>query len=154
MSSDEHRREGQKVKEYIESNKLGDIVNIENNLPFLQVQKEYRRHDLFVIPSSREPAAYSVLEAMAHGLAVLCSDSNGTKDYVRNGHTGYIFKSDCVSDLTDKLSLLISNREKIKEFGINGFELAKSNHSPERYLSDLMAVIRERFGYPIFGSQK
>jgi len=145
ISCDEHKREVQKVKEFIESNKLGDIVNIKDNLPFLQVQKEYGRHDLLVTPSSSEPAEYSVLEAMAHGLPVLCSDSNGTKDYVRNGHSGYIFKSDCVSNLTDKLSVLVSNREKIKEFGRNGFELAKLNHSPQKYLTDLMTIIRERF---------
>ena len=36
----------------------------------------------------------SVLEAMAHSLPVICSDSNGTQCYIRPGENGYVFGTD------------------------------------------------------------
>ena len=143
-SSNEHKRELEKVKHYIDLHNMSDRVEIKNNLKFSSVQNEYDKHDIFVLPSCQEPAAYSILEAMAHGLAVVCSDSNGTKCYVKNGRTGYIFKSNCVSDLTNKLLLLVADRKKIMDFGRNGVALVKKKHCAENYHDRLMEIVGGR----------
>ncbi|WP_448664945.1 glycosyltransferase family 4 protein [Sphingomonas sp. CJ20] len=51
----------------------------------------YAEHDLFVLPSVAEPASVSQLEAMAHGVPVICSSDNGTACYVDHGRSGYVF---------------------------------------------------------------
>ena len=147
-STDEHRRELLKIHELIGSKGLSDIVTVKCNLTFCGVQSEYPKHDIFVLPSSNEPAAYSVLEAMAHGLAVVCSDSNGTKEYIKYGHTGYVFKSDCVTDLRNKLYILLSDRAHVVDCGRNGFEVVKREHSPEKYHSALLSMIKDGFSHP------
>ena len=145
-TTDEHRRQLCKIREVIVSKGLSDVVNVKCNLPVFDVQAEYLKHDIFVLPSSNEPAAYSILEAMAHGLAVVCSNSNGTKEYIRYGRTGYVFKSDCISDFRDKLYILLSDREHIVECGKNGFEVLKHDHSPEKYHTAFMTMIKMGFG--------
>ena len=145
-TTDEHRRQLCKIHEFIVSKGLSDVVDVKVNLSFRDVQLEYLKHDLFVLPSSNEPAAYSILEAMAHGLAVICSDSNGTKEYIKYGHTGYVFRSDCISDLIDKLSILLNTRDHIVECGMNGFEVAKCEYSPEKYHTAFMTMIKMGFG--------
>ena len=54
---------------------------------------------LFVLASRDEPAAVSPLEAMAHSLPVVCSDSNGTRGYIRHGVNGFVFATDDHDDL-------------------------------------------------------
>ena len=52
-----------------------------------------RRTTSSFLPSSDEPAAVSHLEAMSHSLPVICSDSNGTRCYIRQGENGYVFRT-------------------------------------------------------------
>jgi glycosyltransferase involved in cell wall biosynthesis len=42
----------------------------------------YRSHDLFLFPSLHDSGGFVVLEALAHGLPVVCLDLGGPKDIV------------------------------------------------------------------------
>lgn len=116
------------IREYINQNKLSEMVNIGLNVAHDDVLDIYKENDLFVLPSYNEPAAYSVLEAMAAKLPVICSDTCGTRCYIEDGKNGFVFKSRNVDDLTDRIETLISSREKIKEMGAMSFEKAVKNH--------------------------
>ena len=66
----EHRHRVAELKEVQKSTGLDDRVHFKTNLSYRDVQREYAKHDLFVLPSRDEPAAVSPLEAMAHSLPV------------------------------------------------------------------------------------
>ena len=122
-----------KMLDFIQKNQLSEIVEIKKNLDFFDVHKEYLKHDLFVLPSFNEPAAYSIVEAMAAGLPVISSDTNGTQCYIREGENGCIFKSNNLEDLTKKICLIIQNKKNIIKMGKRSYEIALKNHSPERF---------------------
>jgi len=147
-STEEHRREVKEIRKLIAYEGLLNIVTVRKNLSFTDVQAEYLKHDIFVLPSTDEPAAYSLLEAMAHGLPVVCSEANGTLCYIQNGVSGYAFKDDSVSDLKEKLRLLIEDKTKIVDFGKVGYKIVKERHSLERYHSDLISILKARFNIP------
>ena len=136
-----------KIKNFIEKNNLYGIVTLLTNISFAEVQKEYVKNHLFVLPSTREPAAVSILEAMAHGLAVICSDSNGTKCYIEEGVNGFVFKDNNSQDLEEKIIQAISDRERLECLGKNSLQIVEKYHSPSRYYTNLMEIIRKHFGF-------
>ena len=140
----EHRRRVSEIKEFQKSAGLGDRVRIETNMSYWDVQREYEKHDLFVLPSRDEPAAVSPLEAMAHSLPVVCSDSNGTQCYIRPGENGYVFRTDDIDDLRECMERIISDRSRLVEMGARSYELVVSEHSPARYVESLLAIAERR----------
>jgi glycosyltransferase involved in cell wall biosynthesis len=56
---------------------VSDRVRFHGRVPRDQVEPLYRRADVFVFPSYREPGGSVVLEAMSHGLPVVTSDLGG-----------------------------------------------------------------------------
>ena len=136
-STAEHERELAMVKELHAALGLGDRVIIKTNIPYSEVQREYERHDLFVLPSRRDAASVSLLEAMSHSLPVICSDGNGTQCYVRPGENGYVFGTDDFEGLTAAMEQIVEDRERLKEMGRRSYELVVSEHAPERYVRAL-----------------
>ena len=128
------------VREFAHSMGLDESVSFRLNLPYTDVQKEYTRHDLFVLPSRDEPAAVSHLEAMSHSLPVICSDSNGTQCYIRPGENGYIFRTDDLDHLVECMERIISDRARLKEMGARSYGLVLSEHSPAKYVEKMVAI--------------
>ena len=78
-------------KENLEN--LAKTFNV--NLHLLGYRKDvaelYKCADLYVLPSIREGLNVSVMEALASGLSVLCSNIRGNVDMVVSGDNGYLF---------------------------------------------------------------
>jgi len=128
-----------KMRVYIKKYDLEQTVEIKTNLEHNEVLREYAKHDLFVLPSSNEPLAYSPLEAMGAGLPVICSDTNGFRWYVKDGENGYIFKSEDVSDLKDKVSLAIP---RLQEMSKNSLNSVKQFYTPKSFYEKFMEAVQ------------
>ena len=136
-----HRKEFKRVQDCIQELELKELVKIKVDLPFSRVQELYAIHDLFILPSSAERAAVSVLEAMAHGLPVICSDSNGTKCYIDKGQNGYVFRSDDLHDLVANMRLNLEDRASLVEMGRRSYQLVLERHLPESYEQAIMKIL-------------
>jgi len=68
----------------LEARRLGvaGLVAFHGWLDRAEVELLYRRADIFVFPSYREPGGTVVFEAMGHGLPMLVSDVGGPGDFV------------------------------------------------------------------------
>ena len=140
-STQAHRRELEAVKRHCTRLGLDEVLEFALNLPFSEVQQRYASHDIFVLTSRDEWAAISPLEAMAHSLPVVCSDSNGTQCYLRPGENGFVFRTDDPDDLEACLLRLVSDRERLVAMGHRSYQLVVSEHAPGRYVDTLMALI-------------
>ena len=68
---------------------LSEIVEWVPWVPHNRVQHYYRTADVFLFPSLRDSGGMAVLEAMAHGLPVVCTDLGGPGVIV-NQHCGRV----------------------------------------------------------------
>lgn len=129
------------VKDYIKDNKLESVVKIIPHRSWDKMVDLYRQADLFVLPSVNESAAYSLLEAMSYGLAVISSNDNGTQWYIEAGQNGFVFEKDNLTDLALKIKQTISDREYLFQMRQKSLELAKINYQPEMFYQRLMELI-------------
>jgi glycosyltransferase EpsD len=88
--------------------------------------------DLFVFMSRQEGLPVALMEAMACGLPVICSNIRGNTDLIEDGVTGLISKNDPVELATNinriykneilRNQLLVTSLKKIKEFDLVNVE--------------------------------
>ncbi len=72
---------------------------------------------VFALPSKNEGMSNSLLEAMASGLSIIATDVGGTKELVDSSN-GIIVEKESVDDIYNALEKLYSNRELVKDMGI------------------------------------
>ena len=122
------------IQRYISKNSLDNIVEVKVNQAYEEVLKMYKDFDLFVLPSYDEPAAYSIVEAMANGLPVIVSDTCGTKCYVESGVNGYVFKSKKVDSLIEEIEKIINDKHNcLVRMSKNSYQKSINDHSLKNF---------------------
>ncbi len=140
-SSDLHREYYKKLQKYILENNLEDHITLLQNLKREEMESVYEKTDLFVIPSTLEPASISQLEAMAYSIPVICSDTNGSACYVKNGHNGYIFKDNDSDSLKEVMEKIIKKPEFFVKMGRSSYQDVKEQYQFENYFEGIMECI-------------
>lgn len=74
-----------KLKAKVDNLKLNDVIELEKNVPYFNMGHYYKRNQVFILPSTNEPASVSQMEAMSYGLAIICTEDNGTAHYIKHG---------------------------------------------------------------------
>lgn len=117
-------------KEFLEN--LINSFNLEKNIKLLGYRTDmpqlYAVSDIFVFPSLREGLSVALMEAMASGLAVVCSRIRGNTDLTDEDKGGVLFDPKSIEDISNALNMMLKNdivdmgnynMEKIKEFDID-----------------------------------
>lgn len=75
------------LEEIVSENGMNNEISFLGALPRKEMPDLYRKGNVFVLPSLNEGMSNSLLEAMASGLAVVATDTGGTKELInkRNG---------------------------------------------------------------------
>ena len=100
---------------------LAKELGVENQFHLLGYRtdalKLYRAADIFVFPSFREGLSVSMMEAMASGCPIVCSQIRGNVDLVENEKGGFQFTPKDELTLVTQLISLINSEKKRKEMG-------------------------------------
>lgn len=120
---------------------LGDRVRLLKNLSIEEMYGEYENADLFVLPSTKERASVSQLEAMSCCVPVICSDTNGTSCYVEDGRNGYVFRDMDGQDLKQKIELAVADKEKLVHMGINSYNEVMEKYRFPNYYHSILDII-------------
>ncbi len=98
---------------------------------------------LYVHPSQAEGLSTTILEALSHRMPALISDITENLEVI--DHSGFIFKTNDVDDLYEKLIYLLDNPEKIEEkkeralrFIRNNFDWDKNVKRVEKEYEELL----------------
>lgn len=80
----------------------------------------YQKIDVFIQSSYYEGWSRTVSEALAHGCVLVASDIPTQKEQLGNGKYGVLYKTGDVADLSEKLSNLLNNPERMAGLSKNG----------------------------------
>jgi glycosyltransferase involved in cell wall biosynthesis len=88
----------------------------------------------------REGVPKILLEAMAAGRPIITTDMPGCRELVESGSTGLLIIPRSAKALADAVKTLLDDPEKMAEMGRRGRELAASEYSSGRVISQTLAI--------------
>jgi glycosyltransferase involved in cell wall biosynthesis len=102
-------------------------------VPQKDLYRHYSRGSVFVLMSLEEGMAYVLPQAMACGLAVICTTNTGGGDIVRDGVDGFIIPIRDKDALKMKLTYLYENPGVREAMGDSAMARVKEDFSWDRY---------------------
>lgn len=103
--------------------RLESIVHLMGQMRYEDLGALFLASDVFVLPTLEDVWAVVVLEAMAFGKPVLCSQYAGAKEIVEHGVNGYVFDPRSPGELAEYMARFIQQPELIAEFGQKSKEI-------------------------------
>lgn len=142
----------QRLRRNSYQNYLAEIARryrLENRIEFLgslsaeQMKREYRKANVFVLPSTIENSPNSLGEAMLLGVPCIAGDVGGVTTMLEHKKEGYVYQSTAPYVLTHFLRSVFEQKERAAVMGTAAKAHAAVTHDPEKNLRDLMEIYRE-----------
>ncbi len=143
VSNHFHEEYYKRVTGYVREHKLEDRVTFYRNLNRQEISEQYRKADVYVVPSTGEPASITVIEAMAFSVPAISGTDNGTASYIDYGKTGYVFEDNDKKDLEDKLEKIICDRENLVKMGAAGYDHVKEHFQFGNYYCCIEEILKK-----------
>ncbi len=144
VSNHEHVRNFNYLNNYIKNNNLKKYCKIKTNIKFQDIEKEYIKCNLFILPSHSEPAAISVLEAQGYGRPVVCSDTCGSKIYLDKS-CSQIFRSNNINSLIQSIKFFLDRKSVYNYFVNKSYRNALKNFSEKKFEKDFLNFLKVNF---------
>lgn len=113
----------EKIKEYLIEKKL------ENNISILGYRSDVNKimsiSDVVGLFSIQEGLPRNIMEAMAIGKPVICTDIRGNNDLVKNDYNGLLIPVNDIEKTKEAIEIMYMNRERSKKYGECGLRKVK-----------------------------
>jgi len=96
--------------------------------------------DLFVFPSHTEGMPNALLEAMAAGCAIVCTDVPGNRDLITDGETGLTVPARDSNALADAVVKLLGSRDLSDRLGAAASTLAKESFDSKLVMARYLKI--------------
>jgi glycosyltransferase involved in cell wall biosynthesis len=99
--------------------------------------------DLFISPSRSEPFGLSIVEAMAAGVPVIATRSEGAREIIDDEETGRLVPIGDADSLANAIRQMLSDPKEGERFSENARKVARERFSLERMVEATEQVYRE-----------
>jgi glycosyltransferase involved in cell wall biosynthesis len=121
---------------------IGDRVSVPGWVSDTELEAVMAEADIFVLPSFNENLPLSIVEAFAHGVAVICTPVGAIPDIVQHERTGLLVLPNDVDGLTEAIRRLLHDPDLRRRLGAN----ARAEHAVRleigSYLERLVTIWR------------
>ena len=108
-----------------------------------ELQSIYEQVDLFCLPSFNEGVPMSVLEAMSHGLPVICTPVGGLPDLVQDGRNGIFVEPGNATSIALAILRLLADPELAAAVACAGRETVRALCSLDSVAEQLANLYRD-----------
>jgi glycosyltransferase involved in cell wall biosynthesis len=115
---------GPKVRDFIRDQDLSDEVILEGAASYSEVPELLRSAYALLLPSRIEGFNTTLLEAAHFRVPAIASDTEGIRDFVRQGETGLLFKENDEEALADAMQTLMADLLLREELGMHASKAA------------------------------
>lgn len=107
----------QKLEEYANTH---DNVQMMPSVSREELYRIYDEIDVLVLASIDDPMPVVATENLMLKNICLCSTKTGTSYYIEDKVSGFVFESENVEDLAEKITYIIENKQRLNEIAENG----------------------------------
>lgn len=123
---------------------VSNKVDFVGKIPYESVKRYYQGANVVVIPSiCMDNSPNVVYEAFSAGNPVIASNRGGMSDFVRNGKTGFIFKSGNIEELAEKTIKILKNENLFGKLSTSCRKFAFDNLTSERHYQKIMRIYKK-----------
>ena len=114
---------------------LQDSITLHGNVQF--PEQFLQKSQIYLHTAIYEPFGLVLIEAMACGLPVICTDGKGNRDLIREGENGFLIWERNSKLLADKIEILLQNDSLRSKMGIASNKFAQE-FGLEKYIETLL----------------
>jgi L-malate glycosyltransferase len=107
----------EELKKYVEQLGLTKKITFFGEYDHGSLLKLQQSSNIFLFPSMNEGMSNSMLEAMASGLPVIMTPTGGAQELIEEGKNGFLVRFREAQDITEKLEILIQDKELCVKMG-------------------------------------
>lgn len=119
------------LEAFVQKHGLSNQVKFVGQVEYAKLGFYFRSSDVFVFPTLEDIWGMVVLEAMAFGKPILCSNGAGTAEMLEEGKNGYVFNPYEPGELAKTMLKLIDNPDSIIFMGKQSQTLMTQHTSEE-----------------------
>lgn len=129
-----------KIHQYVQFHKLEFIKFYQ----FIHDLKQIRlKCDIGLTCSRAEALGRVTIENMLSSMLVIVGNSAGSQEIIRNGETGYFYKTGSYQDLAEVLKYALENPIKCNQIVLNGYEEAKEKYNYITYAEKITKLYQQ-----------
>jgi colanic acid/amylovoran biosynthesis glycosyltransferase len=132
--------------ELVNLRELRDALKLNSQVEFVgyversRIQELFAQSDIFVLGSMVEASGNVLLEALASGLPVICTDSGGPPEYIADGVTGFVVPVRDVNAMAAKIKILLDEPKLREKLGRASRLRAVEKYEYSRMINDILSV--------------
>ena len=131
---------GEKVqKESAKFQEIEFLGNVERD----KIHELLDLSDVLICPSRQDSMPTVAVEAMMHSVPCIVSDVTGTAAYIHNKEDGFIFESEKVQELAEKIEWCVRNRKELRHMGQKARRIYEKVFSMSVFEERLMEIVDE-----------
>ena len=134
------------LQQLIETLGLQDRVRLVGRVDRALMPKYFAAADVFVHGALTEAAGIVLIEAMASGCPVVCTDAGGPAEYVEHGVTGFVVPVGNLDAVASRIAWLLDHPEEATRLGEAGRRRAMERFGRQRMLDEVIQVYAELVG--------
>ncbi len=128
----------------LERTKIPDNVIFTGPLKGDALREQYKRANVFVLPSLEEGLALVQGEALASGLPLLITSNTGGEDIITDGVEGFIVPPGDSNALLSRLQQMVDVKYMLSEMSIAALNTAKKIGSWDLAVENLVAQLKQK----------
>lgn len=106
-----------------------------------RIHELLRTSDVLICPSRQDPMPTVAAEAMMHSVPCIVSDATGTAAYIHNGEDGFVFPSEDVQALAERIEWCVTNKAELDSIGKKARKLYEKHFSMSAFEKSFTEVI-------------
>lgn len=133
------------IESLIARHGLREHVHMLGSIDNAQVRAEIRSARALILPSLMEALPVVLMEAMALGRPVICTDVGAVRELVRDGQDGWIVPAGSVGSLVSAMRTCMgSSLDSLEEMGRSGRARVLTSHSADLEAAKLLRLFGEK----------